>query len=357
MTEQPALFADAADSLVGDFLAEWDDAAGSVETHLAQLEAAPHSEPALHAVFRGVHSMKSNLRMMHFEAGGDLLHALEDLLDDLRHRRLAFEALYADLILLLVHRVRAAFVARVQRIADVETELAPLTAVLQRMHQHPGEARPLAHEALVLLDPGGASAGFESGSDLEADLALFRRLAQASEARGHLEPGSSARIEHMAVQINRLAGRPLDEQQLIAAVALHDVGMALLPLPLLIKAEQYSSDEASYLHPHPQLAADLLAQLPYWQPARAIVLQHHEWFDGQGYPQQLSGEAIHPGARLLAIIDAFEAMTQKRAHRDHARPVLRAVGEINRSAGSQFDPGWVEVFNRWVRQQFVGQRG
>ena len=68
-------------------------------------------------------------------------------------------------------------------------------------------------------------------------------------------------------------------------------------------------------------------------------------------------EAPRPGARLLAVVDAFDAMTRSRAHRQHPRPLLRAVAEINSLAGRQFDAYWVGVFNTWIREYLVGPRG
>ena len=83
-----------------------------------------------------------------------------------------------------------------------------------------------------------------------------------------------------------------------------------------------------------------------WDQASYIVLEHHEREDGLGYPAGLTGAHICPGAKILAIVDAFEARTHERAYSTNLkRPFVRAVLEINRCAGTHFDPNWVNVFN------------
>jgi HD-GYP domain-containing protein (c-di-GMP phosphodiesterase class II) len=149
--------------------------------------------------------------------------------------------------------------------------------------------------------------------------------------------------------LNRLAGRPVNEQDLAVAVYVHDFGMAFIPVELLHKQTQLDDAEILLLRSHVQSSAQLLQQLPRWQAAREIVLQHHEAVDGSGYPFGLREREISDGAKMLAIADSFDAMTHHRAYASHQkRPIIRAVKEINQCAGKQLSPYWVEVFNRAV---------
>jgi len=129
---------------------------------------------------------------------------------------------------------------------------------------------------------------------------------------------------------------------------MHDVGMMFLPEPLWLKIGKLSEDERRQLSAHPGWAAELLARMEGWQEAARIVLQHQEMPDGRGYPNGLTGEAICDGAKILALVDAFEAVMLKHRHRGQQRSVLRAIAEVNAS-DRQFDPVWIEPLNRVVR--------
>lgn len=350
------------DSLTADFLAEWEDASLAIEQALVRIDGATDIQALLAELFRRVHSMKSNLRMMHLDAGADVLHVLEDTLEDMRRGDIAFDGVFADLVLLLVHRARGCAeraLAGERGAWDATTRLLPM---LRRMRFGDGQARAVALEVLAELDPAYAAAPSPppaalSPREREADLTWFRSLSQAVETRIGLGAGATARMAEMAQQMNRLAGEPVDAQQLAAAVYLHDLGMAQLPVTVLDKLAALDEIETGALHQHPASGAATLRHMPAWDDARRIVLEHHERVDGTGYPQGLRGDAIASGARLLAVVDAFDAMTRSRAHRQHPRPLLRAVAEINSLAGRQFDATWVGVFNTWIREYLVGPRG
>ena len=100
---------------------------------------------------------------------------------------------------------------------------------------------------------------------------------------------------------------------------------------------------------HPGFAAGLLQRMPGWEGAAEIVSQHHEMPDGAGYPAQLPATSICPGAKILAIVDAFEAVMLKHIHRGKNRSVLRAIAEVN-ACDRQFAPEWITPFNNVIRK-------
>lgn len=335
-------------ALVEDFFLEWDAAAAALEATLAQLVDV-QSPALLDQLFRTLHTLKSNLRMMDLAPCAELTHRLEDLLDDMRRGVLPFDAVVGDLFLLSVNALRDVAERLLAGDTRANASVAALLPLLERMHHDPANARQPALAAIALLDapenPGQAAV-----SEAEADLAFFRSIALATESRPPYRSGATTRVEAMACALNQLAGTPVDALQLRAAAILHDVGMAWLPSSLRLATGVFGPQQHRMLHPHPRTAANLLNQLPQWAQAQRIILQHHERIDGQGYPLGEGGAHIHPGAKVLAIVDAFEAMTQVRSYRQHRRPVLHAVTEINAKSGSQFDPDWVDIFNRWMRQ-------
>ena len=201
------------------------------------------------------------------------------------------------------------------------------------------------------VPPEAGRAPVPAGQDkaAEEDLRFFRSLAQQWEARSPHLKGRSARISRLALDTNREAGRPVDPVQLQAAVYMHDIGMMFLPETLWLKVGALSAEEKKSLHVHPSLSAGLLERMERWKPAAEMVLQHHEMPDGAGYPQGLAAEGICAGAKLLAIVDAFEAVTLKHSHRGDARSALRAIAEVN-ACDNQFAPEWIGPFNVVIRR-------
>jgi response regulator RpfG family c-di-GMP phosphodiesterase len=182
-----------------------------------------------------------------------------------------------------------------------------------------------------------------------SDLAFFRTLALQLESRSPLFKGRTDRILRLALDTNVAAGTPVDAQQLEAAVYLHDVGMMFAPEAVWLKTGKLSDADKQQLHEHPGQAAGLLQRMPGWAEAARMVLQHHEMPDGGGYPTGLKAEAICPGAKIIAIVDAFEAVTLKHSGRGQTRSLVRAIAEIN-ACDNQFATDWIGPFNSVIRK-------
>jgi signal transduction histidine kinase/response regulator RpfG family c-di-GMP phosphodiesterase len=129
------------------------------------------------------------------------------------------------------------------------------------------------------------------------------------------------------------------------AATVHDIGMTMVGDEVTERGGVLSPEDRERLERHPELGADLLRPIEAMGAVREVVLSHHEWWDGSGYPRRLQGHDIPVGARVLAVVDAFESMTMGRAHRD-AMGRNEALEEINIRKGTQFDPEVVEAFER-----------
>ena len=125
--------------------------------------------------------------------------------------------------------------------------------------------------------------------------------------------------------------------------ALHDVGKVSLRPGLLQKPGRLDPEELSAIRAHPVEGAWLIAGIPAFEPALPYVLFHHERWDGGGYPTGRAGYEIPLEGRLLAIADAFDAMTSLRPYRDRLSSD-EAAAEVERCAGTQFDPALAEIF-------------
>lgn len=190
----------------------------------------------------------------------------------------------------------------------------------------------------------------------DAYLATIRAMVAAIEARDPYTAGHSRRVARYTAAAARKLSLPEDVvERLEYAAWLHDIGKLAVPDHILRKKGKLTADEWHLMRQHPRTGAGMLREINLLGRYVVIVLHHHERYDGQGYPDLLSGEEIPLGARLVAIADAFEAMTSKRPYRP--RPLTReeAFAELEAQAGRQFDPALVRVFIEAVRDLPVAE--
>jgi len=155
---------------------------------------------------------------------------------------------------------------------------------------------------------------------------------------------------HRTARLSLLLGRELSLTStelitLFLGSLLHDVGKIGVPDAVLHKPGRLTDEEWATMRRHPDNGRELLAGIHFLDGAALAVVQHHEKWDGTGYPSGLSGEEIDPSARALAVADAFDVMTHHRDYRP-ARTHTDALEELERCAGTQFDPYVVKVFCR-----------
>jgi HD-GYP domain-containing protein (c-di-GMP phosphodiesterase class II) len=183
---------------------------------------------------------------------------------------------------------------------------------------------------------------------------MLAALASAQAAR---DPSTAAHCTRVTDFALRLAGwmgwddRRLE--RLRVGARLHDIGKVMISERILSKRGPLSPAELAEIRTHPAAGARLIAPVGPAQDALSYVLYHHERWDGTGYPTQRPGTDVPEGARLLAVVDAFDAMTSTRPYR-RALPTLHALAEIERCAGTQFDPEIAHAFLRaWSAGAFA----
>jgi len=151
-------------------------------------------------------------------------------------------------------------------------------------------------------------------------------------------------VAGLAEQVSRELGLDdTDVAHVRHAAALHDVGKVAIPDEILHAPRKLTEDEWEYMRQHTLIGARIIGAAPEMQPVAVIVRSTHERWDGGGYPDALAGEDIPLGARIVAVCDSYDAMTTTRAYRS-ALPVSEAIAELERCAGSQFDPRVVAAF-------------
>ena len=169
-------------------------------------------------------------------------------------------------------------------------------------------------------------------------------LVRALDAREHETSDHSQRVvkytEHIAERLS-LRGQELEE--IGRGALLHDIGKIGVPDAVLLKPAKLTTEEWKEMRRHPDIGYDMIRSIEFLNTPAAIVLSHQERFDGRGYPRGLRGEEIHIGARIFAVADTLDAMTSDRPYRK-GTTFENAVDEIQRCAGSQFDPEVVRAF-------------
>ncbi len=230
----------------------------------------------------------------------------------------------------------------------LETVLRVRGALERRRLRETGEESPA----------GAASADEDSLHDLRqkaetAELSVLLILARLVEYRDFKTEQHGERVGELSSRIASELGLEEGEVDLLRdAAPLHDVGMIVVPDRVLLKSGSLDDDERKIMMTHATNGARILAasDLPVMQLAREIAFTHHERWDGTGYPRGLSGEDIPLPGRIVAVADAFEAITHDRPFRE-AESAEEAMEELRRERGKQFDPRVVDAALKVVERE------
>jgi len=169
-------------------------------------------------------------------------------------------------------------------------------------------------------------------------------LCAALDLRDNVTYGHAQRVSALASVVAWQMGLRKEEvRQIEKAAILHDIGKIGVADAVLAKPGPLDDTEWAEMRRHPELGSQMLQGIDFLRDAAEIVHSHHEHYDGSGYPRGLKGDKIPLGARIFAVVDAYDAMTSYRPYR-RARPHRKAVEEIVHNSGIQFDPDVVRAF-------------
>lgn len=336
------------------------DRAHDIERGMALLGKEPDNRVVIADIFRALHNIKGDAALCGVPMAGLIAHPLESVLTRLRSGDLVYSQLLGEAILLALDRLELAVEALVTGKSVAPLKLVTLVEGLEKMSL--ASRNDIEQSATRLIK---TVTGFQPQAALQAlsskpsgrhqltgdtsdDMRFFRTLALQFETRSPLFLGRTDRIHQLALDTNRMAGSTVDDVQLEAAIYLHDVGMMFLPESIWLKVGKMSPEDRAILRTHPEFSAGLLDRMKGWEGAAEMVRQHHESWAGDGYPAGLRGAAICTGAKILAIVDAFEAVMLKHSARNHSSSILRAIAEVN-ACDKQFAPELIEPFNAVIR--------
>ena len=208
-------------------------------------------------------------------------------------------------------------------------------------------------ESLAATEPTGskpATSPQGQQSLPQAVLDTVTSLAYAIDAKDHYTQGHSQKVSAYAALIAEALGMSDAEiEEVRLGGVLHDIGKVAIPENILNKNGPLNPEEWETMKAHVQFGAKILDPLTPLARIREMVLHHHEFFDGSGYPEALVGEKIPLGARIIAVADAYDTITSDRTYKK-GRLAAEALAELERCANAQFDASIVEIFVRTMRQ-------
>jgi len=358
-------------STLAGFFVNFNSSQQQIEQSLLMLEMSPNEEALIIELQQGIDLIQQSLKDVGLEAIQPMTVSLSGLLQQIRLKNLSFETVLSDLILLAVDDIKVVM----EKIIDGEDRCVLLNRMPRICESIDaiGTADVISRsavikDALLLLDPSIEiietsitqsdslinlfSKNMPDEEELSAygveesdDFIFFRALAEPLESRANYWSGRVHRMLRLALKMNDQAGRPVNPNQLAAAVYMHDTGMALLPLEIINCKNKLTEEQREEVQQHPVVGYELMRYMKSWREASFIVLQHHEQVNGGGYPYGLTDEDICDGAKILSIVDAVDARTHERAHATLLkRPLLRAAIELGQNEGVQFSEKWVNVF-------------
>ena len=181
-------------------------------------------------------------------------------------------------------------------------------------------------------------------------LNTIHAMVNAMEANDVYIRGHSERVTVLSIMLGKIIGLDAEDLKLLRIGAiLHDLGKIGIYDTLLNKKGSLTSSEYEMVKQHPVIGAKIIRPIGLPTPVYEIILQHHEWFNGKGYPYGLTGNQISPLARIVTIADAYDAMTSKRAYRENL-DAESARQEVMNNVGIQFDPDYGRVFFDYYSQ-------
>lgn len=228
-----------------------------------------------------------------------------------------------------------------------------LTGLVAALHTEPGfrfdEAHTSSLQTLATLVSVARHAADLRDSQRNFFAHVTELLVSALDAFMDVQQGHARRVAHFAGLVGREL--ELDDARLERvhfAGLLHDIGM--------LKIHPAGTLAKSVYRQHPLLGYRMLKPIRLWEDLAPIVLHHHEWFDGRGYPEGLSGEAIPLESRIIAVAEAFDSMTSRKSYREPLA-LAEALREVREGAGTQFDPTVARIFVELVERGVIELSG
>jgi hypothetical protein len=305
--------------------------------------------------------------MVQLDPVAEPIHALEELVSDMRQGSRTYTSFYGEFFMSIILHIEAMIQSLASTGEIVGKPQVEMLNLINTIHfAQPGQDGKAINDALDILSGAEPTNGVMTQTEpapepiieaplsgTDSDLEFFKTLSLQLDELGIYKTGRTETLLDLCLSTNEKISNPVCSVQLSAAIYMHDIGMALVPRKILEKSSKLSSSDFNTIQSHLNMGAQILQKMSDWQLASEIVSQHHEKFNGQGYPKGLSGQDIQPGAMIIALADTFYALTNERIDRNSKKGIFSAVSLINGESGEQFNPEFVESFNETIRHRYV----
>ncbi|PCJ17159.1 MAG: hypothetical protein COB04_09365 [Gammaproteobacteria bacterium] len=351
-----------------DFLDSIYNEQSSIEQYLMHIHKAPNQQERLKSLFGPLEKLKMVCRLGFLDPLVSYVQVAEDLIDTLLIEKAVITEELAEFLLLIFDELRAASEDLVERHTLDTVLLSSLHDKIRDLidsgpSNQNEEIKFLIEEFTPRVHADLVFNAFESTLkeikkpviEIDADLEVFKGLAECLDQRCQHWDRRTGKLLHMALLINEELPNSVDKAQMAGAVYMHDIAMAFLPDSLLHKTGRYDAIDIMLLQQHPIQSYEILHRMQDWQEAALIVHQHHERPDGKGYPHGLKSKDIHLGASILALVDTYFSLTTQRSDRQYTKSALRAISELNRNNGTQFNPLVISAFNGLFSESMFDQ--
>ncbi len=336
----------------------------------------------LNELFRAVHSVKGNCNMVFLAPFVESLHELEQIVTDVRDGRYPYHTSYGEFFQAVIHEtdeVLRSFMNEGVGDQLILNQLASLTAAVhQADDSNRIEIAGLGTDAIlqshfslslakterqqrqkVSIQTTSVSNLWNNPSNNHKpvinSLEFFEDLVATAYVLDKWRPIRLQRTLQLSLDLNQQFSNVVEEDQLKAAVYVHEFSMRMVPEKILNKTTTLNDVEMKIVENHVDIGAGLLNQIQGFSEAANILKCHHERYDGNGYPDGLSGNNIPMGAVILAMTDTFIAITSDRADRSYKKTLMGAVREINAEKNKQFSQMQVDRFNHLIKRAYIGQ--
>ncbi|MDT0596015.1 HD domain-containing phosphohydrolase [Glaciecola petra] len=349
------------EDILGDLKEEIVELHEASEQTLIELELTPQDKDLQRALFRSIHTIKGDLGLVGFLPMVGVLQHLEDILDLMRKGELSYTSQLSDLVLKLMDIV-SKFVGDCINSGKAEFDGNAIENTIEVI-ESVSASNKSEHEALLekavyaLTNQVWVAAQDQHdripktgvpkdiSTELQPDVLFFRELMRPIEKRIGYPEGRGDQVAALALFINRLSEEPVAEEQLAVACYAHDFGMAFMPRDIINKKTKLDKMEENLLRSHVYKSTRLIEHLNAWDGARKIIMQHHEYIDGSGFPLGIKSEDICEGAKLLAIIDRYVSLIQP-SNEQIALSEVDAVIYLNKEYKGKLSGSWLRLFNK-----------
>lgn len=354
------------------FMEGFKDVMRGMERATRTLEIDPNDQEGINLIFREIHTLKGNCQLCYLNELGDFVHNIEEVVSGLREHHIIFTPMVKEALLISCDKISNTAEKTLHeqeinyqlfdQVGDIFHELAATVDPMQQeiiaseiVRQLGGEAAkvvPLisdtfstgAPEPELHCDINHITSGFE-----DEQLSYLCKLSTLLDARNSNWSNRTLNLTKVVLAINHHLKKPVNEEQLEAAVYSHDLGVSFVGDRDCLNFDWSHPADKTQEETHPLIGAQLLRMMSGWDEAALIVEQHHERIDGHGFPKGLQGNEICRGAKLLSLALAFDDMINIRNSRTQKRSLLRVIASINANTGSLYEREIVCAFNEMIK--------